>query len=189
MKHLEFFSWFGRLIHLFQVALLALFSVLLIANPSWAQQKSSSQAAAKSAAIASGLDSLTVHALRAEPGKPSLYELRFVTTDTLARDAELVLTFPRAFDLSQLEIAGSSQINGGFKLERKGQEVHLRRTGLGEKIPPGRKVSLQLGLVVNPPDFSASHQVTVQFPAGRTAAATPFAKTVTANKEVKFITQ
>lgn len=163
-----------------RVAFCALFSVLLIGNLASGQQKSSSPAAA----FTSGRDSLTVQALRAQPGKPSLYELRFVTTDTLARDAEIVVTFPRAFDLSQLEIAGSSQINGGFKLERKGQEVHLRRTGLGERIPPGRKVALQLGLVVNPPDFSASHQVTVQLP-----AATPLARTVAINKDVKFITQ
>lgn len=163
-----------------RVAFCALLSILLIGNLVWGQQKSSVPTVASS----TGRDSLTVQALRAQPGKPSLYELRFVTTDTLARDAEIVVTFPRAFDLSQLEIAGSSQISGGFKLERKGQEVHLRRTGLGEKIPPGRKVSLQLGLIINPPDFSASHQVTVQLP-----AATPSAKAVAANKEVKFITQ
>jgi hypothetical protein len=161
----------------------ALFSALLVGTPGYSQQNSSSRATANSAK-SSGRDSLTVQALRAQPGKPSLYELRFVTTDTLARDAAIVVTFPPAFDLSQLEIAGSSQINGGFKLERKGREVHLRRTGLGQKIPPGRKVSLQLGLVVNPPDFSASHQVTVQLP-----AATPLAKTVAINKDVKFITQ
>ena len=161
----------------------ALFSALLMGAPGYSQQNPTNQAAA-SAAKNPGRDSLTVQSLRAQPGKPSLYELRFVTTDTLARDAEIIVTFPPAFDLSQLEIAGSSQINGGFKLERKGQKVHLRRTGLGQKIPPGRKVSLQLGLVVNPPDFSASHQVTVQLP-----AATPLAKTVAINKEVKFITQ
>ena len=168
---------------LLRVVFWVLLSALLIVAPGYSQQKSPSRAIA-SAANNSGRDSLTVQALRAQPGKPSLYELRFVTTDTLVRDAEIVVTFPRAFDLSQLEIAGSSQINGGFKLERKGQEVHLRRTGLGEKIPPGRKVSLQLGLVVNPPDFSASHQVTVQLP-----AATPLAKTIAINKDVKFITQ
>lgn len=168
---------------LLRPAFCALLSVLLIASPSWTQQNSLDRAA--NAAPNPGRDSLAVHALRAEPGKPSLYELRFVTTDTLARDAEIVVTFPREFDLSQLEIAGSSQINGGFKLERKGQEVHLRRSGLGEKIPPGRRVSLQLGLIVNPADFSVSHQLTVQLPAGRTPAATPFVK----NKEVEFITQ
>jgi hypothetical protein len=171
-----------------RVVFCAFFFVLLLGSLVWGQQQASVQAAAN-AAKNPDRDSLTVQALRAQPGKPSLYELRFVTTDTLARDAEIVVTFPRAFDLSQLEIAGSSQINGGFKLERKGQDVHLRRTGLGERIPPGRKVSLQLGLVINPPDFSATHQVTVQLPAGRTAAATPSAKTVAINKDVKFITQ
>jgi hypothetical protein len=173
--------FFGH--RLLRVVFCVLLLALLIGAPSYSQQNPPNRAIAN-AANASGRDSLTVQALRAQPGKPSLYELRFVTTDTLARDAEIVVTFPPAFDLSQLEIAGSSQINGGFKLERKGQEVRLRRSGLGEKIPPGRKMSLQLGLVVNPPDFSASHQVLVQLP-----AATPFAKTVTANKEVKFITQ
>jgi hypothetical protein len=168
---------------LLRVVFCALLSALLIGAPTYSQQNSPSRAAAN-AAQNPGRDSLTVQALRAQPGKPSLYELRFVTTDTLARDAKIVVTFPPAFDLSQLEIAGSNQINGGFKLERKGQEVHLRRSGLGQKIPPGRRVSLQLGLVVNPPDFSASHQVTVQLP-----AATPLAKTVAVNKDVKFITQ
>jgi hypothetical protein len=167
-----------------RVALGAFFSVLLMGNPTWAQQKPSSPVVTSATAKTPGRDSLTVHALRAEPGKPSLYELRFVTTDTLARDAEIIVTFPQAFDLSQLEIAGSSQINGGFKLERKGQAVYLRRTGLGEKIPPGRRVSLRLGLIVNPANLLASHQVTVQLP-----AAAPFAKIVAQDKEVEFITQ
>jgi len=128
-------------------------------------------------------DSLTVKALRAEAGKPSLYEVTFVTTDTLSPQAEFVLTFPADFDLRQLEIAGSSDINGGFALQRKGQEVRLRRTGLGAKVPPGKKVSMQLGLVVNPKNLAASHQVRVQLP-----AAASFAAANSRNKDVQFIT-
>lgn len=150
-----------------------LMMVMLLA----AMSSGSAQQASNRAANKPGRDSLTVQALRAAPGKPSLYELTFVTTDTLKGDADIVVTFPSAFDLSQLQIAGSGQINGGFKLERRGQEVRLRRTGLGEKIPPGRKVSVQLGLIVNPPSFSSAHQVRVAV-----------ANTVAQNKDVEFKT-
>jgi len=149
----------------------------LYSGPVFSQQKSSPRVAAQNP----GRDSLAVKALRAEAGKPSLYEVSFVTTDSLARNAAIVVTFPREFDLSQLEIAGSSTINGGFMLERKGQEVRLHRTGLGKTIPPGKKVSIQLGLIINPANISASHQVRVQLPTAPSAAAT------IKNKEVQFI--
>jgi hypothetical protein len=145
-----------------KIAAFALLFGMLYLSPIGAQQNSSSRATA--AAKNPDRDSLAVKALRAEPGKPSLYEVSFVTSDSLATNAAIVVTFPREFDLSQLEIAGSSTINGGFTLERKGQEVRLRRTGLGAKIPPGKKVSIQFGLIGNPLNFSASHQVRVQLP-------------------------
>jgi len=162
-----------------KIAALTLLFIISSLSPIWSQQKTP---AAAPAAQSPGRDSLAVKALRAEAGKPSLYEVSFVTTDTLAPNAAIVMAFPAAFDLSQLEIAGSNTINGGFTLERKAQEVLLRRTGLGAKIPPGKKVSIQLGLIVNPANLSASHQVRVQLPAAPTAAATP------KNREVQFIT-
>ena len=154
--------------------------MLLFSSMALAQDK---QVQASVAAKSSGFDSVSVHALWAEPGKASLYDLSFVTTDTLAADAEIVIAFPRGFDLSPLEIAGSSDINGGFKLERKDQEVWLHRTGLGEKVPPGRKVSIKLGLIVNPNDLAASHEVNVQLRAsGQVATA------ITKNQHIQFIT-
>lgn len=164
-----------------RIAALTVFWGMFFLYPLVAQPQSSARNNATLAAQTPGRDSLTVKALRAEPGKPSLYEVSFVTTDSLAATATIILTFPASFDLSQLEIAGSSTINGGFALARNGQEVQLRRTGLGSKIPPGKKVSIQLGLIVNPPNFSASHQVRVQLPAARTAAAS------IKNKDVQFI--
>jgi hypothetical protein len=153
---------------------------LLSSGMALAQER---QAQTPSAEKSSGFDSVSVHALWAEPGKASLYDLTFVTADTLAADAEIVIAFPRGFDLSPLEIAGSSDINGGFKLERKDQEVRLHRTGLGEKVPPGRKVSIKLGLIVNPSDLVASHEVNVQLrSSGQVATAT------TKNQHIQFIT-
>ncbi|MDZ7291276.1 MAG: hypothetical protein ONB44_18410 [candidate division KSB1 bacterium] len=166
---------------------LLVFFMLFTSSVVWAQQAPSTRTAQMIAATNAGRDSLVVRSLRAEAGKPSLYEITFVTTDTLAPRAEIVVKFPRDFDLSPLEIAGSSEINGGFELERKTmpdgvQEVLLRRTGLGSKVPPGRKVSVQLGLIVNPANLAASHQVNVEL-----RAASSSVSQIARNKEVQFI--
>jgi len=105
---------------------------------------------------------LQLRALRAEPGKPSLYELSFTTSDTLTTSAEIVLEFPASFDLSLLEIASSTTINGGFKITRTGNTVRVRRTGLGDPVPPGRQVELKLGLIRNPDTLSVSQTVTTE---------------------------
>jgi len=101
----------------------------------------------------------TMRALRAEAGKPSLYEVRFVTTDTLEAKAELEFEFPAALDLRQLEVASSTSINGGFTLVRERNIVRVRRTGLGAVVPPGSSVELQLGLITNPTPLPASLEV------------------------------
>ncbi len=165
-----------------KLAAFMLFWGVLSLSSGFAQPNSSSRSNSPVSAQRPGRDSLSVKALRAAPGKPSLYEISFVTTDSLAADAAIAITFSKVFDLSQLEIAGSSTINGGFTLMRNGQDVQVRRTGLGAKVPPGKKVSLQLGLIGNPVSFSSSHQVRVQLPATRNAAAT------TKNMDVQFIT-
>ncbi|MGH7492006.1 MAG: hypothetical protein ACREOO_06385 [bacterium] len=92
----------------------------------------------------------SMRALRAEPGKPSLYEVRFMTADTLQAQADLVFEFPAALDLSLLEVASSTTIDGGFKITRERNVVHVHRTGLGAIIPPGRPVELKLGLITSP---------------------------------------
>lgn len=97
------------------------------------------------------LPEFSMRALRAEPGKPSLYEVRFTTADTLEAQAELVFEFPVALDLSLLEVASSTTINGGFKITHTRNTVHVRRTGLGAVVPPGRPVELKLGLITSPP--------------------------------------
>lgn len=101
----------------------------------------------------------SLRALRAEPGKPSLYDLQFTTRDTLDPLAEMVFEFPREMDLRQLQIASSTSINGGFKLSRAGNVVRVRRTGLGETILPGKLVELKLGLIISPPNLSANQEV------------------------------
>jgi hypothetical protein len=163
-------------------AVFALLVALAALDSVQAQQQQSLAPEKNLSAINPNRDSLSVRSLRAEPGKASLYDVTFVTTDTLASDAEIVIAFPPVFDLSLLEIAGSSEINGGFKLERKGREVRLRRTGLGDQVPPGRKVSVQLGMIVNPADLTAAHRVDVQL-----RSSSRLATAIVKNQQVQFI--
>jgi hypothetical protein len=101
----------------------------------------------------------SLRALRAEPGKPSLYDLHFTTRDTLDPLTEMVFEFPRELDLSQLQIASSTSINGGFKIFREGNVVRVRRTGLGETIFPGEQVELKLGLITSPPSLAGNLEI------------------------------
>lgn len=107
-------------------------------------------------------DSLTVRALKATPNKATLYEIAFLTRDTLATDAKILLSFPPECDLSALEIVGSSNINGGWTLRKNRRQATLRRTGLGDAIAPGKRVGVKLGLIKNPTDFNTAHRVDVQ---------------------------
>ena len=95
-------------------------------------------------------------ALRAVPGEVSLYELSFVTRDTMPAKCEFVIEFPAAMDLSLLQVASSTTINGGFELVREQNRVRVIRTGLGEVVLPGKKVEIKLGIVKNPPDLNSS---------------------------------
>jgi len=101
----------------------------------------------------------SIRALRAEPGKASLYDVRFTTRDTLDPLAEMVFEFPRDLDLSLLEVASSTSINGGFNIFRADNVVRIRRTGLGETILPGRQVELKLGLIISPQSLATNHEV------------------------------
>ncbi|MEK7729272.1 MAG: hypothetical protein AAB354_12730 [candidate division KSB1 bacterium] len=109
----------------------------------------------------------SLRALRAELGKASLYDLHFTTRDTLDPLAEMVFEFPRELDLSQLHLASSTSINGGFKIFREGNVVRVRRTGLGETILPDRQVELKLGLIISPQSLAGNLEITFELRSAR----------------------
>lgn len=116
-------------------------------------------------ALASGLmaqDSLKVNALNPAAGATSIYQVSFVTADTLYPDAQITLTFPEAFDLSKVVMANSTSINGGFKVEVNQNSVVLRRTGLGRPIMPGEAVEVKFANVVNPKEFDGEFNLQVE---------------------------
>lgn len=108
-------------------------------------------------------DSVSLDAIRAGAQELTVYELAFVARDTLATDATIMLDFPPSFDLAAVEIAGSQDVDGGFRLTREQQRVSLQRSGLGTKLAPGRRVRIKLGLIQNPDNPAAAAPVQVSF--------------------------
>ncbi len=118
-----------------------------------------------------------LQALRAEAGQPSVYEITLTFPQALAADAEFVLEFPPAFDLSMLLVAGSPDITGGFTLAREGQRVRVKRSGAGERVEANKPVRLRLGAVMNPDKLEADYQISVQVQASVSAALSEAQKT------------
>lgn len=142
---------------------IALVSVILLPGPSAISQENA-------AAVA---DSISLSALRTGAQELSVYELAFVLRDTLTTDATITLEFPPAFDLAGAEIAGSQDVDGGFRLAREQQRISLQRSGLGSKIAPGKRVRIKLGLIQNPENPAAAAAVRVSFRPGADRAAAP----------------
>lgn len=113
-------------------------------------------------AQASAWEQFQIRALFAEPGRPSVYEIAFTTQEALPAEAEFNFEFPAVFDLTQLQIAGSPDINGGFALQREGQKVWVKRSGLGQSVAAGTLVRIRLGAIVNPQKLASDAAVTVQ---------------------------
>ena len=96
------------------------------------------------------IDSLSVKPVNPEAEAITIYEVSFVLSDTLPSDAVIMVTFPDGFDLSRVKLAGSSTINGGFKVSVDGQRVAIKRSGLGRPILPGENVEVKFANVRNP---------------------------------------
>ena len=99
---------------------------------------------------ASAQDSLKILPSNPMQNTASVYTLSFVTTDTLLPDAQIEITLPDDFDLSNVRIANSTTINGGFNAMVNGSKIVLQRKGRGKIILPREKVDIQFGLVLNP---------------------------------------
>ena len=117
-----------------------------------------------------------IQALHAEAGKPSVYEITFTASEALSAEAEFAFEFPAEFDLSQLQIAGSPDMSGGFTLTRDKQKVLVKRSGLGQAVLSGARVRLRLGAIINPKNFANSAPITLQVRASAKSAATAMAQ-------------
>ncbi len=117
------------------------------------------QSAVEDTAVVS--DSMQIVAVKAKPGKPSIYRLILRLSRPIPKDAVFELVFPEAFGLDLLEVAGAQGMKGGIQLAVDGQKVVLRRTGLGKEVRAGEKVVLKMGLIKNPPNLEDEYRVTL----------------------------
>ncbi|MDQ7052641.1 MAG: hypothetical protein Q9P14_07045 [candidate division KSB1 bacterium] len=149
-----FFDRFFRKSMMRTRLVIALGLVAFSAHPILGQQGNASQSAVKQ-------DSLQLVAMKAKPNQPGIYHLILVSSDSLPRNAVFELTFPPDFGLEPLEVAGSRDITGGLRLQKKNRTVVLQRTGLGNPVPPGKTAILKLGLIRNPAILDSVYAVKV----------------------------
>jgi hypothetical protein len=117
---------------------------------------------ANSSALAAPADTIEIVAKHPESGSRSTYQISFNISKKIPSKALIRVTFPGGFDLSNLMIAGSSTINGGFDLKVDGQVVTLKRSGLGREIPASEKVDVKFAIVKNPQQPADNYKVVIE---------------------------
>lgn len=101
--------------------------------------------------------SITIDPVDANVGATSLYRLEFVLPDSLPATGAISVVFPEQFDLSNVKIAASATIKGGFTTAVVGQEVIVVRKGEGVLHRSGERVDLLLSAVKNPEGIPGSY--------------------------------
>jgi hypothetical protein len=107
-------------------------------------------------------DTIEVVAKHPESGKSSIYQINFVISKPIPPKAIIRVIFPAEFDLSDLMIAGSTTINGGFDLEVDRQMVIMKRSGLGREISANEKVDVKFAIVKNPNQPGDNYKIEIE---------------------------
>jgi hypothetical protein len=72
------------------------------------------------------------------------------------------VTFPPEFDLSDLLIAGSTTINGGFEIAVDKQVIVMKRSGLGKELPANEDADLKFAIVRNPGKPADDYKILIE---------------------------
>ncbi len=107
-------------------------------------------------------EKLEVLAKNPEVEAASIYQIVFSIDEPIPQNAEIRVTFPEQFDLSELSVAGSNTINGGFDVEVSNQNVKLTRSGLGREINPNEEVDVKFAIVKNPTEPNDQYLIEVE---------------------------
>ncbi len=107
-------------------------------------------------------DTVEVIAKNPEISKSSVYQINFVVSKPIPPRAIIRVTFPDEYDLSDLMIAGSTTMNGGFVLKVDQQVATMRRSGLGREIPANEKVDIKFAIVKNPKQPADDYNIKVE---------------------------
>jgi hypothetical protein len=115
-----------------------------------------------SSAMASPADSIEVIAKHPESAANSIYQVKFSVSKPVPSNAIFRVTFPQEFDLSDLLIAGSTTINGGFEISVDKQVVVMKRSGLGKELPANQTADLKFAIVKNPGTPADDYKILIE---------------------------
>jgi len=107
-------------------------------------------------------DTVEVIARHPESGERSTYQINFEVSKPIPVNAIIRVIFPDEFDLSDLIIAGSTTINGGFDLSVNRQVVTMKRSGLGKEIPANAKADVKFAIIKNPDQPSDNYKIIIE---------------------------
>jgi len=107
-------------------------------------------------------DSIKVIAKSPEAEAASIYQIEFRLSKPLSPKGVIQIKFPKGFDLSNLQVAGSSTINGGFDLKVEDQTVILKRSGLGRLIKANEKADVKFAIVKNPSTPEKEYELEIE---------------------------
>ncbi len=97
------------------------------------------------------VDIIEVSAKNGEAEAATIYTVSFTVAQSIPARAIIRISFPPEFDISDLQVVGSSTINGGFEHRIDNQILTLTRSGLGREIAPNEKADVKFAIVKNPP--------------------------------------
>lgn len=107
-------------------------------------------------------DSIEVVAKNPESTANSIYQLKFSISKPIPQNAMFRVTFPVEFDLSDLLIAGSATINGGFEIVVENKTVVMKRSGLGREIAANETADLKFAIVKNPGQPADDYTIVIE---------------------------
>jgi len=115
-----------------------------------------------SSAMALPADSIEVIAKHPESAANSIYQVKFSVSKPIPANAMFRVIFPLEFDLSDLLIAGSTTINGGFEIAVEKQVVVMKRSGLGKEVPANQSADLKFAIVRNPDKPADDYKILIE---------------------------
>ena len=105
-------------------------------------------------------------------GTYTIYTFMFTTSDTgngttvgIPGDGKIVITFPAGFDVSEVEIASSTDpllLNGGLVASASGGVITVWRDSTGTPVPADTTVGIKVGIVRNDTIAATNYSVNIE---------------------------
>ena len=93
-----------------------------------------------------------------EPGSPAVLRFDFDLPAPILPQWRMGIIFPAEFNRSQLLLAASQKLNGGFTVANSGDTLWVSRTGVGDTLKVVNSVDISIASVKLPDDVVREYQ-------------------------------